>query len=247
MGKRKGKKKKRRNSPANWARGGDFGPLSADALAAQLAQLQGSDGGGRRRSAGPPAREREGADGVDGNGGGERARPGPDGGELRGGSPPPVRFFGGEVVAKYGRVKWVTGVGLIGPTGAYGGRSAARWRVSAVAKPPVRFPAIIEWGKWRVVNVRVWRSSWHNLIERKIAREGEGSSPGQGRQHGCASSIGSGESRGDGRSWCGEDGARVGPFIGARGGRGMGETANTGELAMMAGMALTPIGMARAG
>jgi hypothetical protein len=61
--------------------------------------------------------------------------------------------------------------------GAYGGRSAARWRVPAAAKPPVSFPAIIEWGKWRVVNVGVWRSSWHNLIERKIAREGEGSSP----------------------------------------------------------------------
>jgi hypothetical protein len=185
-GKKKRKKKKRKNSPANWARGGDFGPLGADALAAQLAQLRGSDGGGRRRSAGPPAREGEGADGVDGNRGGKRARPGPVGGELHGGSPPPVRFFGGEVVARHRRVKWVTGVGLIGPTGAYGGRSAA-------AKSPVRFPAIIEWGKWRVVNVRVWRSSWRNLIEQKIAREGEGSSPGQGRQHGDSSSIGAGE------------------------------------------------------
>jgi hypothetical protein len=35
--------------------------------------------------------------------------------------------------------------------------------------------------------------------------------------HGGASSIGSGEGGGDGRSWCGEDGARAGPFIGARG------------------------------
>jgi hypothetical protein len=49
--------------------------------------------------------------------------------------------------------------------------------VPAAAKPLVSFPAIIEWGKWRVVNVGVWRSSWHDLIERKIAREGEGSSP----------------------------------------------------------------------
>jgi hypothetical protein len=64
----------------------------------------------------------------------------------------------------------ITGVGRISPAGAYGGRSAA-------VKPSVGFPATIEWGKWRVVNVRVWRSSWHNLIERKIAREGEGSSP----------------------------------------------------------------------
>jgi hypothetical protein len=150
-------------------------------------------------------------------------------------------------VAEHGWWMGITGVGQILPAGAYGGRFAAWWRVPAAAKPPVRFPAIIEWGKWRVMIVRVWRSSWHNLIERKIAREGEGSSPGQGRQHGDASSIGAGESRGGGRSWCGEDGARAGPFIGARGGRGMGETANAGELAMMAGMALTPIGTARAG
>jgi hypothetical protein len=104
MGKRKGKKKKRRNSPADWARGGDFGPLSAGAgaLAAQLAQLRGSDGGGRHRSAGPPARERGGADGVGGNGGGEGARPGPVDGELRGGSPPPIRFCDGEAVAEHG-------------------------------------------------------------------------------------------------------------------------------------------------
>jgi hypothetical protein len=43
---------------------------------------------------------------------------------------------------------------------------------------------------------------------------------------------------------CGEDGARAGPFIGARGREGDG---GDGELAMMAGMALTPIAMARAG
>jgi hypothetical protein len=87
----------------------------------------------------------------------------------------------------------ITGAGRISPAGAYGGWSVARWRVPAAAKPPVSFPAIIEWGKWRVVNVEVWRSSWHDLIERKIAREGEGSSPGQGRQHGGASSIGAGK------------------------------------------------------
>jgi hypothetical protein len=33
---------------------------------------------------------------------------------------------------------------------------------------------------------------------------------------GGASSIGSGGSGGDGRSWCGGNGARAGPFIGAR-------------------------------
>jgi hypothetical protein len=80
-------------------------------------------------------------------------------------------------VAEHGWLMGIIGVGRISPAGAYGGRSAARWRVPAAVKPPVRFPATIEWRKWRVVNVRVWRSSWHNLIERKIAREGEGSSP----------------------------------------------------------------------
>jgi hypothetical protein len=80
-------------------------------------------------------------------------------------------------VAEHGRLMGVTGVGRISPAGAYGGRSAARWWVPAAVMPPVRFPATIEWGKWRVVTVRVWQSSWHNLIERKIAREGEGSSP----------------------------------------------------------------------
>ena len=80
-------------------------------------------------------------------------------------------------MVKHGRVMGVTGVGRIGPVVAYGGRSAARRRVPAAVMPPVRLPATIARGKWRVVTVRVWRSSWHNLIGRKIAREGEGSSP----------------------------------------------------------------------
>jgi hypothetical protein len=42
-------------------------------------------------------------------------------------------------------------------------------------------------------------------------------------------------------------GARAGAFIGARGREGMEGTTSTGELTMMAGMALTPIEMARAG
>ena len=93
---------------------------------------------------------------------------------IRGGSPPSVRFSGGKGVAKHGRLEWVTMVEQILPAGAYGGRSAARWRVPAAVMPPVRLPATIARGKWRVMTVRVWRSSWHNLIERKIAREGEG-------------------------------------------------------------------------
>jgi hypothetical protein len=46
---------------------------------------------------------------------------------------------------------------------------------------------------------------------------------------------------------CGEDGAQAGPFIGAWGREGVGETVSTGELAMGAGMVLMPIGMAWAG
>jgi hypothetical protein len=138
---------------------------------------------GRRRNAGPPARERGGLTALLGNG---EARPGPVGGELRGGSPPSVRFSGGEVVAKHGRVKWVTRVGRIWPAGAYGGRSTAQWRVPAAAKPPVRFPATIGEAKWCLVIVSVWRSFGHSLIEQRKAREGEGSSPEQGRGHGGA-------------------------------------------------------------
>jgi hypothetical protein len=53
-------------------------------------------------------------------------RRGPVGGELRGGSPPSVRFCDGEAVAEHGRLMGITGVGRISPAGAYGGRSAAR-------------------------------------------------------------------------------------------------------------------------
>jgi hypothetical protein len=64
--------------------------------------------------------------------------------KSRGGSPPLVRFYGGEVVARHRWVQGITGVGLIWPAGAYGGRSAARWRVPAAVMPPVRLPATIE-------------------------------------------------------------------------------------------------------
>jgi hypothetical protein len=147
----------------------------AGVLSAHLAQPRGATAGERRCGAGPHARERGEGTALTARRG-VRARPGPVGGEPRGGSPPSVQFCGGEAVAEHGRLIGVTGVGRISPAGAYGGRSAARWRVPAAVMPPVRFPATIEWGKWRVVTVRVWRSSWHNLIERKIAREGEGSS-----------------------------------------------------------------------
>jgi hypothetical protein len=123
---------------------------------------------------------------------GKGARPGPIGGELRGGSPPSVRFSGGEGVAKHGRLEWVTMVGRIWPAGAYGGRSTTQWRVPTAAKPPVRFPATTGEAKWCLVIASVWRSFGHSLIEQRDAREGEGSSPEQGREHGgaCLNSSG---------------------------------------------------------
>jgi hypothetical protein len=176
----------------------------------------------RRRGAGPHAREREGADGVGRNGG----RGGSTGvrptAKSHDGSPPLIRFYGGEVVARHGRVQGITGVGLIWPAGAYGGRSAPRWRVSAAAMSPVRLSATIGGGRWRPVTVRVWRSSSTSLIVLRITRKGEGSSPERRGRHGGASSICSGGSSGDGRSWCGEYRARSGAFIGARGREGDG-------------------------
>jgi hypothetical protein len=80
-------------------------------------------------------------------------------------------------VAKHGRLMGVTGVGRILPAGAYGSRSAARWRVPAAVMPPVKLPATIEGEKWRPVIVGVWQSFWHSLIGQRITREGEGSSP----------------------------------------------------------------------
>jgi hypothetical protein len=91
---------------------------------------------------GPHAREREGRTALTARRKGGLDR-GPAGGESRDGFPPWVRFFGVEAVAKHGQVKGVTRVGRILPAGAYGGRSAARWRVPAAVMPPVRLPATI--------------------------------------------------------------------------------------------------------
>jgi hypothetical protein len=181
-GKKKREKEKEKEFSSQLGRGG-FLAQQAPARAGGRAfgppgPATRGDGGGNGAAARARTLERGGKEnGVNDTEGGARARPGPVGGELRGGSPPSVRFCDGEAVAEHGRFMGITGVGRILPAGVYGGQSAARWRVPAAVKPPVRFPATIEWGKWCVVNVRVWRSSWHNLIERKIAREGEGSSP----------------------------------------------------------------------
>jgi hypothetical protein len=158
IGKKKREKKKK--FPASRA-GGEISAHQARARARARLRPSWPSCAGRRRGTAPwrgPACQREGgADGVDGTEEGGLDR-GPAGGESRAGSPPWVRFFGGEVVAKHGRVKGVTGVGRIWPAGAYGGRSAARWRVPAAVVPPVRLPATIEGEKWRPVTVRVWRS-----------------------------------------------------------------------------------------
>jgi hypothetical protein len=112
-GEKKWEKKKKKEFPASWA-GGDFGPPGRECARAARLRPSWPSCAGRRRGTAPwrgPARQREGgADGVDGNGGRGFDR-GPAGDESRGGSPPWVRFFGGEVVAKHGRVKGVTRVG----------------------------------------------------------------------------------------------------------------------------------------
>ena len=135
----------------------------AGALAAQLAQLRGvTAGNGTVARARMPERGR-GLTALTATEGGGFDRS-PAGGESRGGSPPLVRFFGGEAVAKHGRVQGIAGVGLIGPAGAYGGRSAARWRVSAAAWSPVRQLGAIGGGEVCLVTVIVWRSSSTSLI-----------------------------------------------------------------------------------
>jgi hypothetical protein len=70
--------------------------------------------------------------------------------------------------------------------------------------------------KGHLVTLSVWRSFEHWLIGLMITRKGERGSPERWGKHGGASLIRSGEGRGVGRSWCGEDGARAVPFIGAR-------------------------------
>jgi hypothetical protein len=66
------------------------------------------------------------------------------------------------------------------------------------------------------VTVSVWRSFAHWLIGLMFTRKGEMELIGVTGKHSDASLICSGRSGGVGRSWCGEDGAWVAPFIGAR-------------------------------
>jgi hypothetical protein len=109
MGKRNGKRKRKRNFQLAGP-GGISAHPGASARARRACGPAGpavrGDDGGRHRGAGPHAREREGLTALTATEGG-----GFDRGPSGGGSPPWVRFFGGEAVAKHGRVKGVTGVG----------------------------------------------------------------------------------------------------------------------------------------
>jgi hypothetical protein len=146
---------------------------------------------GRRRSAGPPARERGGADGATRQ---QRVK-GLDRGRSAANSAAVFRRRSGSLAGK----GWRSTGGWSGSRwwgefgkGAYGGRSTSQWRVPAAAKPLVRFPATTREAKWCLVIASVWRSFGHSLIEQRDAREGEGSSPEQGRGHDGACLNGSG-------------------------------------------------------
>jgi hypothetical protein len=113
MGKRKGKRKRERI----------FQPAGPGGISAQKAQARaggraygpldqprGATAGEWRCGAGPYARE-GGETALTARREGRGLDRGPVGGEPRGGSPPSVRFCGGETVAKHGQAMGVTGVG----------------------------------------------------------------------------------------------------------------------------------------
>jgi hypothetical protein len=66
------------------------------------------------------------------------------------------------------------------------------------------------------VTVSLWRSTSTKLIRPKFTWEGRMELTGATGRCGGASSIGSGRSGGGGQGWCGGNGARAAPFIGAR-------------------------------
>jgi hypothetical protein len=85
----------------------------AGALAARLAQQRGENGGDGAMARGPHASEGGGLTAwtaTEGEGGSTGVRPTA---KSRGGSPSLVRFYGGEAVARHGRLQGITGVGLI--------------------------------------------------------------------------------------------------------------------------------------
>ena len=144
MGKRKGKRKRERI----------FQPTGPGGILAQKAQARAGgrafgplgpaargDGRGTALRRGP-ARQRE-------EGTTLRARRGGEGSTGAGRRRAPRRFSAVGPVLRWGSGggAWAVdgghGVGRISPAGAYGGWSAARWRVPAAVMPPVRFPATI--------------------------------------------------------------------------------------------------------
>jgi hypothetical protein len=67
------------------------------------------------------------------------------------------------------------------------------------------------------VTVIVWWSSSASLIAQRTTRRGRGAHRSNEGGTATLARLARGEGSGGGRSWCGEDGARAGPFIGARG------------------------------
>jgi hypothetical protein len=102
MGKRNGKRKKKREFLLAGP-GGDFGPPGRERGRRPTRPISGGDGGERHHGAGPHVSERRGVNGA------ERATEGGRSTEARppvkscGGSPPWVRFCGGGAMARHGR------------------------------------------------------------------------------------------------------------------------------------------------
>jgi hypothetical protein len=172
--------------------------------------------GGRRRCGVGPTCQRGGVNGADDNGGRGEFDRSPAGGEI------PRRFSavglvlrrgcGGEAWASagdHGGGVNLTGGGLGRPVrgvvaGVHGGE------VAGEAAGCNRGREVC------LVTMNVWRSSSTSLIRPKFTWREERSSPERWGRCGGAGSIGSGRSEGGGRSWCGGNGARAAPFIGAR-------------------------------
>jgi hypothetical protein len=91
---------------------------------------------------------------------------------------------------------------------AYGGRSAAQWRVPAAVMSPVRVPATIEGEKWRPVTVRVWRSFEHSLIGQRIARGGKRAHRSDEGSTAALARMARGRRQWRWPELCGEDGLR---------------------------------------
>jgi hypothetical protein len=156
IGKRNGKRKKKRVFSANWAGGISAQPSAgARGQAAQPAQ------GREERHGRTPWVRAHTSEGGGGNGVG-RGEKGRFAAVRTAAGEVPRRFFvGGPVLRRRsGGKAWemvgVTEAGPIWPVDARGGRSTARWRASAAVGSPARLPGAIGEGKGCVVFVREW-------------------------------------------------------------------------------------------